>query len=69
MNNNPSVKDIHDYCRVAADLAVEDGFCKEVDEFLLHEALDRARSVLRFITLGTHIVLEFPGELYCNPVL
>ena len=64
-----SVMNIHDYCRIATDLAVEDGLCKEVYEFLLHESLDRTGAVLRLVTLCTHIVFEFLGEFYCHAVL
>lgn len=49
-------------CGVAADVAVEDRLSEQVYELLLHETLDRAGSVLRFISLCAHVVLEVFSE-------
>ena len=58
-----AVADVDEDYRVATDVTVEDGLGEEVYEFLLHEALDRAGSVLRLITLSAHVILKVFSKL------
>lgn len=64
-----AVMDIDEDGGVAVDMAVEDGLRKDVDEFLLHETLDRTGSVCRFIAFGAHVVLESGRKLDSDSVL
>ena len=64
-----AVLDVDQDDRITADMAVKDRFRQNVDEFLLHEALDRSCSICRLIALGAHVVFKVRGEFYGHTVL
>ena len=64
-----TIRYVYLYDGVSADMSIEDSLCKKIYEFLLHQAFDRAGSVLWLVAFGTHIVFKFTGEFDIYTIL